>query len=318
MDRVSCRQSEPRLRAQAVEGVIAVARLENLGVASSVAYRRCQPGGPWRRLLPGVVLLGSGPPTWRQKLIAALVYAVPGAQLTGGAAGELHGLRRAQAEGLVQLLVPHSTRRRSVGFVVVERTHRLPEPAVLQGLPCAPVVRAVLDRARRMGSVEAVQALLAEAVQRQLCTVHALLDELAAGTTRGSALVRRQLDELEGGARSVAEFRAKKLVRRSGLPEPQWNVRLFDAGGTLVGQPDAWWAEVGLAWEIDSLEFHLSPPDYARTLRRDARYAACGIAVLPTLPSRLVTEPRAVLAELRECYATAARRPAPEFLVRPA
>lgn len=300
----------------AVSGVIAVARLEYLGVASSVAYRRCRPGGPWRRLLPGVVMLGTGPPTWRQQLCAALIYAAPDAQLTGGAAAQLHGLRTARPEG-VQVLVPHAARRRSAEFVVVERTRRMPDPVVIGGLPCAPVLRAVVDRARRMTDAEAVQALLAEAVQRRVCTVPALVGEVAAATSRGSAVIRSQLHDLAGGARSVAEFRARQLVRRSGLPAPQWNVRVVDASGAFVGRPDAWWADVGLAWEIDSHEFHLSPSDHARTLRRDGRYAAYGASVLPTLPSRLDRESRAVLGELWDCYRAAARRPAPRLYVRP-
>lgn len=109
----------------------------------------------------------------------------------------------------------------------------------------------------------------------------------------------------------MAEVRAKRLTRRSGLPEPLWNVPLLDGCGQLIGTPDAWWAEVGLAWEIDSYEYHLSPVDYDRTLRRDARYAAAGIAFLPTLPRRLVTEEAAVLDELEAAYAAAAQRPAP-------
>ncbi|MQA15437.1 MAG: hypothetical protein GEV09_15075 [Pseudonocardiaceae bacterium] len=311
MTRDTWRQQMPWITEHAVDGVITVAALGALGIDSSTAYRRCQPGGPWRWLLPGVVLLQSGTPSGRQRTWAALAYAGSGAQLTGACAAMVYGLRRAGGDDRVHVLLPHSRRCRSVGWALVERTTRLPEPVVVRGLPAAPVVRAVMDRARRLRDAEAVQALLAEAVQRRFCTPAQLTVELDAGSTRGTALVRHELEHICGGARSVAEVRAKRLAQRSGLPEPLWNVPLFDDCGQLIGTPDAWWPEVGLAWEIDSLDFHLDPADYDRTLRRDARYAAAGIAFLPTLPSRLVTEFVAVVAELTAAYAAAARRPLP-------
>ncbi len=301
----------PWISKHAVDGVISVAALQGLGVDSSTAYRRCQPGGPWRWLLPGVVLLTPGAPSGLQRARAALIYAGSEAQLTGTSAALLHGLRRARGDDRVHLLLPHARRSRSVGCVLVERTTRLPEPVVVQGLPIAPVVRAVLDRARRLRDTEAVQALVAEAVQRRFCTSAQLAVELDAGSKRGAAMVRRELEHISGGARSVAEVRAKRLARRSGLPEPVWNVPLLDDRGQLIGTPDAWWAEVALAWEIDSYDYHLRPTDYDRTLRRDARYAAAGIVFLPTLPRRLVAEEAAVLEELEAAYAAAAQRPAP-------
>lgn len=311
MTRETWRQQVPWISKHAVDGVISVAALRGLGVDSSTTYRRCQPGGPWRWLLPGVVLLTSGAPSGQQWARAALIYAGSDALLTGAGAALVHGLRRAGSDERVHLLVPHARRARSVGSVLVERTTRLPDPLVVQGLPMAPVVRAVLDRARRLRDVEAVQALVAEAVQRRFCTPAQLAVELDAGSKRGAAIVRRELAHISGGARSVAEVRAQRLARSSGLPEPVWNVPLFDDRGQLIGTPDAWWSEVGLAWEIDSYDYHLSPADYDRTLRRDARYAAAGIAFLPTLPRRLVTEEAAVLEELEAAYAAAARRPAP-------
>lgn len=244
-------------------------------------------------------------------MLAALRYAGSSAQLTGQAAGRLHGLRRSRADSRVHVLVPHHDRRRSVGYVLVERTRRLPEPVVIRGLACAPVERAVLDHARRLREPAAIQSALAEAVQRGYCSVAALRTELDAGTTRGTALVRRELPDLAGGARSVAEFTAKRLVRRSALPEPAWNARLIDPSGSVVGEPDAWWADFGLAWEIDSHEFHLLPTDHARTLRRNARYAVHGVAMLGALPSRLASEPAVVLAELEQSHRAAGGRAAP-------
>lgn len=79
------------LYSHSLGGVITVARLGELGVPSRTCYRRCLPGRPWRRLLPGVVLLGAGEPTYRQIIDAALLYAGQDAVVTGAAACRRRG-----------------------------------------------------------------------------------------------------------------------------------------------------------------------------------------------------------------------------------
>lgn len=98
-----------------------------------------------------------------------------------------------------------------------------------------------------------------------------------------------------------------RVWERTGLPEPVWNVPVTDPAGNHIGTPDAWFAEVGLAWEIDSYEFHYQREDYAATVNRNTRYAAAGIVVLQTLPARLRTEPDTVATELVAAYEAQAR-----------
>ncbi|MGH4021992.1 MAG: hypothetical protein ACRDT0_22695 [Pseudonocardiaceae bacterium] len=299
------------VHAHAKDSVIKVATLVELGIDRTTVYRRCRPSGPWRWLLPGIVALHSGTLTDQQRQRGALLFAGGDAVLTGHVAARLHGLREVPASASVPVLIPHSRHRRSAGFVLIERTTRIPSLTLRSGMPCAPVVRAVLDAARRIRDSRTVQAVLAEAVQRRYCTPRQLRAELDAGSQRGSALVRCALPDIVDGARSVAEADALGLWRRAGLPEAEWNVELMTSSGTVIGTPDAWDPRVAFAWEIDSLEYHLNPPDYARTLDRNARYTAHGIAFLQTIPSRLVRDSDAVIAELLAAYAAAAQRPAP-------
>lgn len=72
-----------------------------------------------------------------------------------------------------------------------------------------------------------------------------------------------------------------------------------------------------MAWQIDSYEFHLSPKSYATTLERHAAMTSAGIVVLHTLPTRLRSEPAAVLEELRKTYRVAQQRPRPRLFVDP-
>jgi hypothetical protein len=292
-------------------------QLETFGVARTTTQRRCAAGGPWRSLLPGVVKLDNGPPTRADQRRAALLYAGPGAVITGADALDLHGLHRIpRAAGPVHVLVPAERRRVGAGRVLVERTDRLPGSGSGRW-PLAPLVRAVLDFGRRTPDRDVVRAAIAEAVQRGRCTPAELATELAAGSGRGSALPRQVLVEVGAGVRSVAEAKARKLLLGTGSPQPLWNPRLYDHSGQLVAVPDAWFDDVGLAWEIDSLEWHLSPADYQRTVERRSRLTGLGVVVLETQPSRIHQHPADVLADLRRHYTQASYRPRPALYAVP-
>ncbi len=287
-------------------GVITVARLVELGVPSRTCYRRCKPGMPWRRLLPGVLLLNSGEPTRRQLVDAALLYGGPDAVVTGAASCRRQGLRALPEYPFrVHLLVPLERKVGSSGPVIIERTTRMPQPIVASGVPLAPLVRSVLDECRRLSSRRAVSALLAESVQRG-ARIPELFAELEAGSSRGTAVPREALNRIAEGARSVAEIDAMAVWKLTGLPEPLWNHQLRDETGEYIGTPDGYFAKVRLAWEIDSYDFHFGKRQYAATVVRNARYAAEGILVLQTLPSRLRSEPGKVAAELVAAYNAAA------------
>jgi hypothetical protein len=293
-----------------------VAQLEDLGIPSRTSYRRCRPGRPWQRLLPGVVLLRTGEPTRRQLVEGALLYAGDQAVVTGLESCRRQGLKRdTGAREPIHLLLPAHLKTTSSGYVLVERTTRMPTPIQADGLALAPAVRSVLDECRRMSERAPIRALIAEAVQQLGIDPAELSTELENGSDRGSALPREVLREIARGARSAAEAEAMAVWRRTGLPEPVWNHVLHDRHGRYIATPDAWCDEVALAWEIDSYEFHFGQPGYASTLARNNRYAAAGVAFVQTVPSRLRSEPRVVAGELVLAYRSAAARPRPPVVL---
>jgi hypothetical protein len=300
------------IRAAAWHDVIAARTLIALGVPESTVYERCRDGGPWQRLLPGIVLLTTGHPTADQIVVAALLYAGPDAVVTGLEACRRLGIRRGpQNRGAVALLIPHTRQLRTTTVATVERTRRLPCPVVRGGVRLAPAARAVIDAARRIRSERDIAELVADAVQHRHCTVEELAAELRACASRGSATPRRVLRGVSAGARSAAELDARKLVRRSGLPEPWWNAEVYGPDGRLLGIVDAWWDDIAFGWEINSFAWHLSPADYARETAKAARFGAAGVPVLPTLPRRLTSDADAVLTELVDAHGHAASRPRP-------
>jgi hypothetical protein len=199
--------------AAAPDALILVRTLLELGVPSSTIAFRCRKvGGWWWRPLLGLVALTRGALTVRQRLVAALLAAGDAAAVTGLAACRLYGLQRVPVHDQVHVLVPHEHCRRSEGFLLVERTGRMLPAVTRDGIRCAPLVRALIDGARRLDRIDEVCALLSEAVQQRRVRMPALRAELEAGSGRGSALVRIVLVELEDGIRSAAEAWVRELV----------------------------------------------------------------------------------------------------------
>jgi hypothetical protein len=274
-----------------------------------------RPGGSWQRLLPGIALLHNGPPTTRDRLTAALLYAGGGAMVTGHMALRLYGVRAARSNAGFHILVPHRRRRASIADVTLERTRRIPRHRSIDRTPVGPIGRALIDATRRMSDLREVRALIAEVIQRQMCTVADVGNEISAAQSRGTALPRRVLAEVATGIRSVAEAEARDVLQRAGVPEPLWNHDVYDHAGRWLGRPDAFWPDLGLVLEIDSLEWHLSPAAYRATQARQRRLTKAGLLVLPVLPSVIRDEPDEFIAELREAMATASQRSSPRVTV---
>jgi hypothetical protein len=275
---------------------------------SDAALRhRLRSGGPWQLLLPGVYLSATGAVTSIQREVAAILYAGSGSVITGPAALVWHRIRVPRTS-VVNVLVPEPRRRRDVGFVRLNRTTRMPPMVFPNGEVCyVPAARAVADTVRGMPDLSAVRAIVADGVQRGIVQVPRLADELTAGPAWGSAHLRQVLGEVAEGVRSSAEGDLHRLIKRERIPDPMYNPRLY-AGESFIAEPDAWWTDAGVAGEIESREWHLSPQDWERTLARDARMSAHGIIVLHFPPKRLRTEPQVVAAEIRSALAAGRSR----------
>ena len=154
--------------------------------------------------------------------------------------------------------------------------------------------------------------MVADAVQRGRCDTRELVAELSAGPSAGSALFREALGDVVDGIRSTAEGDLKDLLAKSRLPTPLFNASIYD-GDTFVARPDAWWPQYGVAVEVDSHQWHLSPHDHDRTLERQRRMAKLGILVLPFTPRQIRTEQAEVLAVIRDALGSARDRRVPKL-----
>lgn len=235
--------------------------------------------------------------------------------VTGFEAARHYGLKNTLAGQTVHVLIPERHQIKSTKFTVVERTIHMPDKRVIDGVPLAAPARAVLDATRRIREVDPVRAILIEAVESGLCTVTELSAELESGSKRGTALPRAVLKELRSNVKSVPEAAALSLWKRAGLPPAERNVKIFDSQGNYIAMPDSWCDEVAFAWEVDSYDFHFEKTAYAKTIKRNGRYACAGIVVLQTLPSQIRDEPEKVVAELQAAFESASQRPRPDIRV---
>lgn len=292
------------------DSVVSRGQLLSFGMTDNAMQYRLRRGGPWQTLLPGVYLGASGVPSLSQKEMAALLYAGPGSVVTGPMALMHHSIRSGSVvEDVIDVLVPAGRQRLSTGFARLHRTARMPAQVLFSGpVRLALVPRAVADTVRQHTDLRNVRAVIADAVQLGRCTVRQLAEELGNGPIRGSAMFRSVLGEVADGIRSTAEGDLRDLILTARLPMPLFNASLYD-GDVFLGKPDAWWKDAGVAGEVDSRAWHLSPEDWDRTRRRHAVMSAAGIIVLHFSPREIRREPALVAQRLRDALTRGLTRP---------
>jgi len=280
-----------------------------LGMTDRAVQYRVRQRGPWQTLLPGVYLAATGVPSLAQKEMAALLYAGPGSLITGPMALMHYSIRSGATAEVIDVLVPATRQRLSTGFAQLHRTARMPSRAASSGpVHFVLIPRAVADTARQFTELRDVRAVVAEAIQRGQCTISELAGELRDGPVRGSAMFRSVLAEVADGIRSTAEGDLHDLIITARLPWPLFNPSLY-AGEVFLGKPDAWWPDAGVAVEVDSREWHLSPEDWDRTRRRHQLMGASGIIPLHFSPREIRREPAMVVQRIRDALESGLARP---------
>ncbi|MDX3234853.1 hypothetical protein PV392_03955 [Streptomyces sp. ME03-5709C] len=271
--------------------VLSARQLREHGVTPEALAARCRPGGPWQEVLPRVYVLHRGRPTGDERVRAALLYAGREAMVTGLAALALHrfssvpplvGLAR------IDLLVTRQRRLRAIGDVGLVRAAALPRPQAVQGVPCAPLPRALADAVEELDDARAVRQVLTEAVRGGHCEATVLVGELSRARLLSRPQVMEAVDALVAEGRAIAENRLYTMVRSFGLPDPLWNVDLRLPGGPHLGGVDAYWPEHAVAVELDT-RAHRREDDTmaAEHARKREHLERLGITVVHITPRKL-------------------------------
>jgi hypothetical protein len=278
------------------------------GMPHSTVDSWVMPGRKWAKILPGVYSTVTGKVTVEQRQVAALLYAGPDSVITGPAAIRLHRLRSPGSD-MIDVLIPWAVKRQSTDFVRIHRTRRVPGFYRRGPIRFARAARAVADAARQFTTLDDVRAVVAEAVQKQACSIAEIGLELEEGSSRDSTHLRAALAEVRDGIRSVAEARFRHRIQRSDLPPPRYNVFLRAADGTDIGEADAWWADAGVSAEIDSQEYHFFRDGWLRTDAKHSRMLKYGILPHHFAPSRVDNDWAAIYDELKSSIHEGRQRP---------
>lgn len=131
-------------------GVVTRCQALECDMTPSAITHRLRSEGPWRQMLPGVYLTVTGTAKPDQRDVAALLYAGPRSAITGPVAVRRHNLRCAGLN-VLDILVPADSRRKSTGYVQIQRTTRMPGDLYTTGpIRFTSLARAVADAARGM------------------------------------------------------------------------------------------------------------------------------------------------------------------------
>jgi hypothetical protein len=322
--RILLSMGEPRVLQGLVrrqDSVVTRAQALQAGISRHAISHRLKDGGAWRLLLPGVYLTLSGVPTQAQRETAALLYAGPHAMITGPAALRYYEFQQIprRDNDVVDVLLPARSQRAGTGFVRVHRTAHMPRmwadgPSARR---YAYPARAVVDTARWLTDLREVRAVVGDAVQNRHCAVAQLTDELRAGGTPNGALLRKVIAEVAAGVRSAPEADLRDLIIKARLPMPLFNPRLYLPNGTFIASPDAWWPDAGVAIEVDSRKWHLSPDDWERTMARHSDLGQYGIVTLHVTPQQLRSAPDVFLRKAANAYQAGVERPRLAIVTRP-
>jgi predicted transcriptional regulator of viral defense system len=283
--------------------IITRRQLNACGIDDFTITRRVRRGF-WQRILPGIYVMTAGPLSTEQRRIAAGLYVGSIAQLTGLSALHWHGFRYAPATDRVHVLVPHKTRRRATGFVMVQRTHELdPNAHETEYYSVTSPARAVVDACRATPDLRTVRAIMSEAVQSRFASLDQLDRQVARAGRSRTAVARRVLGELVAGVRSSPEAELREITLSSAVVRKVlWNPHLTTPDGDALPTPDGWIPDAGIAVEVDSREHHSSTDDWARTLGRHNRLTQYGALVLHFTPREIRDEPGRVLRVIEQAY----------------
>lgn len=269
------------------------------GIDLDIALRATRRGS-WTEVVPGAWWRAPVDVTRGLRQTAALQLLGPAAALTGVDACQHYGLRDVPEDGRVDVVVPHRLRRDLGPSVRLHRTTLCVDSDVMAGRRWARPVRAVHDACTGR-PLQDVRALVAAAVGDGWVGSADLRRLVDAGPRRGSAALRRALDDVDAGARSAPEAEAAEAVadavRRRRLPPFLLNPRLL-LDGRLVLVPDLWLVGTGLGAELDSVRHHGSYDALDATLDRHERAAAYGIVLVHRSPRRLRADPAGLVDEL--------------------
>jgi very-short-patch-repair endonuclease len=280
-------------------GVLTLAQAQSCGLSAATVQRRVR-DGVWRRLYPGVYLVGGHRLGNEARVRAAWLWAGDGsrpATITGPAAAYWHGMLD-RAPAVIEVTVPRQLHRQPRPGVLLRRRdlHRL-DQACVRGLRVADPPLAALETAVALadGSTFLDRALQRHvrfpALYRSFCR-----NMGRCGSSRAGLLITAAADRAD----SAAERVLVGLLRAAGV------------GGWVLGYPfgryriDLAFPAARLAVEVDGWAWHVDAVRFRNDRRKGNAITHAGWDLLRFTWHDLDAEPAATLTEITTALAAAA------------
>ena len=270
-------------------GVIARWQLLECGL-SVAAISRWVAVGRLNRIYPSVYAVGHRALCVEGQLLAAILYAGPGAALSHASAAHRWELLPYLP---ITIDVVSPRQRRSLSEVRIHRAARV-DRLLHRGLPVTPISRTLLDFAS-VASLARVRKAVAEADFQRLIDLKSI-DAITGVGRPGSAKLRRALSSHRpeyARTLSPAEDLLLDLCRRHRLPFPEVNVPI---GSDKV---DALWRDARLIVEVDGGDGHATRAQMQRDRERELRLRGAGFSVFRYSGRQVTRERPAVAADIR-------------------
>lgn len=255
---------------------------------------------------------GIDPDLARNRIAAAAKLLPEGAAIGGWAAAQLLGARdldgiEISRDRLIPVpicLQPDMQLRERAGIVLWRSEFGSDEIDRGGEIPILSPVRTCFDVARHSAdladAVAGIDAMLRAGLVK--------IEELAAYSAqhrrwRGGPRLRRAMSLADRRARSCAESRLRVLwVVDAGLPHPEINVPLHDVAGRLLGIPDLFDANAGLAGEYDGA-MHRRIEQHTADNSREEMFEAHGVIVVRVTGLDLSRHRRRTIERIRIAHA---------------
>lgn len=253
----------------------------------------------YRTIFPDVYLSKNSPPSLRQRVAAARLWAGGRATVGGLAAAALHGAKWIDEDTVVELIHPNP--RAPQGIVTRRDVLFAGERRLINGLHVTTAARTAFDLGRR-GDVGHAVARLDALFRATGLTVDAV-DQVARRHpgARGLRRLETVLELVDAGAESPKESWLRLLLIRAGLPPPRTQIPVREAGDAPFAYLDMGWEDCLVAAEYDGEHHQTRRSVYAKDIRRAERIADAGWTVV-----RVVKEdhPNDILRRLRNAMAS--------------
>lgn len=265
-------------------GLISAAQLRRLCLSRDAILRRVE-WGLLDVVVPGVYRIPGSPDTWRQRVMAAVLWSGDGVA-SHRTAGALWGLTGCP-ESAIEICTDKQAKLAKKGF----RTHRrqVPERLItkVDGVPVTNVARTLTDLATALPA-DTFGRAVEDACRKGLTSPAALRAHLVKESRRGRpgvGILRAWLDAgdaLEGVSVTAFQQDVRRLLKEVGGFREEVVIR--DAEGQELARVDFCHDALPVILEADGRKDHSGRDDWYHDLRRRRRVTSQGYLALHVMP----------------------------------